>query len=105
MKSLIAAIVLILAINVQAAQVIKYVDTDVVGGDSDGTSWANAYSTLSAWEAGQRTDLVTDGDYHTVYLRGSTDDTTCFTITTANWTTGAANYIEIIGTDFPADGI
>lgn len=65
-----------------------YVDTDVVGGDADGTSWANAYSTLSA-AIGGLPDPLTD-DY-TIECRASsgTADTTAVTIglsTTADYT-------------------
>jgi hypothetical protein len=87
------------------AQVIRYVDTDVVGGLGDGTSWANAYNSLSQWEVNEETDLVADGDYHTVYTRASsgTDDTTqCLFF---GWNTGPANYIEIIQDDFPTDAV
>lgn len=100
-------LIFLLCSVVQAAQVIRYVDTDVVGGAADGTSWANAYSTLSAWDTGEATDLVNDGDYHTVYCRASsgTTDTTQCTLAYETWTTDATHYVEIIGDDFPSDGI
>jgi len=77
------------------ATIERYVDTDVVGGLGDGTSWANAYSSLNAWEAAEQTDLVSDGDLHIARCRASsgTADTTGFFI--MGWTTGASNYIEI----------
>jgi hypothetical protein len=86
------------------AQVIRYVDPDASGA-ADGTSWTDAYTSLSAWNTGEGTNLVTDGDYHTCYCRssGGTEDTTEFTL--SGWTTGASNYIEIRGADFPATGI
>ena len=87
------------------AQIIRYVDPDVVGGAGDGTTWANAYSSLNAWEAAEQTDLDTANNYMTVYCRSSSggDDTTGFTID--GWTTSATDYIEIIGSDFPSDGV
>jgi len=87
------------------ATVTRYVDTDVVGGLADGTSWANAYSDLNTWETAEQTDLVSDGDSHIVNLRASsgTADTTATTID--GWTTGASNTITITQNDFPVDGI
>jgi len=84
------------------AQVIRYVDPDATGANN-GTSWADAYTSLSAWESAEQTDLVSDGDYHTVYCRssGGTDDTTYVVIN--GWNTGVSNYIEIIGNDFPSN--
>jgi hypothetical protein len=72
-----------------------YVDPDASGA-GDGTSWADAYTSLNAWEAAEQTDLVTDGDIHICHVRASsgTDDTTATIIT--GWTTGASNYIEVI---------
>jgi hypothetical protein len=55
------------------------------------------YLSLNAWEAGEQTDLVTDGDYHiceTTSSAGSADTTA---VTIDGWTTGADNYILIEG--------
>jgi len=89
----------------QAAQIIRYVDPDAPGPTHDGTSWNDAYLSLIAFDAGEATDLAGAGNYMTVYCRSSsgTQDTTQATI--AGWTTSATSYIEIIGADFPADGI
>ena len=72
-----------------------YVDTDVVGGAGDGSSWANAYSNLQACISGQAQDLTDGGgDIAVIHCRGvSNADTTAVTIT--GWTTGSANYIQI----------
>jgi hypothetical protein len=77
------------------AEVIRYVDTDVSGGDGDGTSWANAYASLSAWNTAEQTNLVTAGNIHHVYCRASSgsDDTTVVTID--GWTTNSTNKIII----------
>lgn len=87
------------------AQVIRYVDPDVVGGTGDGTSWEDAYASLNAWNAAEATNLVTNDDYHTVYCRssGGTNDTTPFDL--YGWNTDATHYIEIIGFDFPSNGV
>lgn len=76
-------------------ELVRYVDTDVVGGAADGTSWANAFATLSAWEAAgdDAGDLVTNKTWMHAYYRGNTQDTTVFAIT--GWTTGVDNYIHV----------
>lgn len=86
------------------AQVIRYVDPDAVGA-GNGQSWADAYNSLQAWDTGEATNLITDGDTHTVYCKssGGTADTTECVI--GGWTTDATHYIEIIQDDFPADGV
>lgn len=78
------------------ADIIRYVDTDVVGGAGDGTSWADAYSSASAWNAAEATDLPTDDDKHFVYDRASagTPETTALNL--ASWETDATRDIHII---------
>jgi len=72
-----------------------YVDTDVVGGLGDGTSWANAYSSMSAAvvNTGLAQDLVTAVDQMTIHWRG--EDTTPVTFGT-NWVTSATYYLKIV---------
>lgn len=78
------------------ATITRYVDTDVVGGLGDGTSWANAYSSLNAWQGGEATDLVTAGDNHRCKVRASsaTVDTTK-TVVSALWITDSTHTLEI----------
>jgi hypothetical protein len=106
MRTLIKKLLLILCLCsvCQAAQVIRYVDPDVVKA-GDGTSWNTAYASLFAWEAAEQKNLVTATENHIVYCRSSsgTDDTTKFTIN--GWTTSEDYDIQIIGADFPVDGI
>lgn len=65
------------------------------GGSGDGSSWANAYATLTLWEA-QNLDLTdSGGDTLTVNVRGATAETA--TVSIDGWTTGSANTITIIG--------
>lgn len=87
------------------AEIVRYVDPDVVAGDGSGDSWTNAYASLNAWEAGEQTDLDTANNTHKVYCRslsGSNDQLECVI---GGWTTSVTDYITIVGNDFPADGI
>jgi len=86
------------------ALVETYVDPDATG-TGTGVDWTNAYTSLNAWEAAEQTDLVADGNNHTVHLRSSAggDDTTAVTIT--GWTTDATHLITVTQDDFPADGV
>lgn len=80
-----------------------YVDIDVVGGAGDGTSWADAYSSLSAFEAAEAVDLVSAGNIYHVHCRASsgTDDTTGTTFDSGSWNTDSSNYVIIESEDAP----
>lgn len=82
------------------AEVTKVVDPDNGGGTD--------YTSLDAWEdalGGTTTGHLPNDDQIAIALCRSsgTDDTTAVDIT--GWTTDGTRYIEIRGTDFPADGI
>lgn len=79
------------------AELVRYVDTDVVGGTGDGSTWANAFATLTAWESAgdDAGNLVADGNWMHAYYRGNTVDTANFAI--SGWTTGITTYILIEG--------
>ena len=79
------------------ALIERYVDKDVVGGLGDGTSWANAYSSLNAWEAGEEDDLPTAGNSHLVHCRASSGSADTFAFIIEGWGTGASNTITIQG--------
>ena len=88
------------------ATVYKYVDPDASGagdGGGDGAAgdptdednWTDAYTSLSAWEAAEQTDLDAAGDTHVCYVRSGSggDDTSDCTID--GWTTSSGNEILI----------
>ena len=83
------------------AVVTRYVNT-AAGAGGDGTTNAtssgdgtHAYVSLSAWEASEETNLVTDTDTHIVNCTGTSADTTKFAIFT--WTTNATYFITVNG--------
>jgi hypothetical protein len=78
------------------ADTTYYVDTDVVGGSGDGSSWANAFDHLADAEA-LNLDLTTgatDG-VCTIFCRGAKADD--LAISWNGWTTDAGGYVNIIG--------
>ena len=74
------------------AETVYYVDTDVVGGAGDGSSWANAYSSLNAAE-NDRDANITGGNAVAFNCRGVAADTAAVTI--GNWITDADSYVRV----------
>lgn len=88
-------LLLALTLSVQAANIIKYVDPDAVGA-GNGTSWADAYTTLNQCVSDNEQDLTDGGgDVFHAYCRSSSggDDTTAVIID--DWTTSATNPIIV----------
>jgi len=79
------------------AVVTRFVNTaSSSGGDgttNNTTGATRAYVSLSAAEAAEQTNLVTDGDNIIFLCTGSSADTTATTF--AGWTTGSANDIVV----------
>lgn len=62
------------------------------------------YTGIKAWESGEQTDLVTDGDTHKVVCDAIEDDIGSSPFTLAGWTTDSSHYITIesdSGPEFP----
>jgi len=79
-----------------------YVDTDVSGGLGDGTSWANAYSTLNAAIAARAANIVNLNVYHDYHCRASSgtgDSTAIASASWASYVTSSTCKIRIIGED------
>jgi len=97
MNRIIASILILIAGLSSAAwgatRKVQYVDTDVVGGAGDGSSWTNAYAGIATWEA-QNTGLVAANQYLDVYCRGNAVDAPGV-LNISGWTTSATCYINI----------
>lgn len=76
------------------AETTYYVDTDVSGGTGDGSSWANAYSSLNAAENARDAD-ITGGNAVRFLCRGSTNADTA-AVTVQGWTTDSDSYVSIV---------
>ena len=76
------------------ADTIRYVDTDVVGGLGDGTSLANAYSGLLAWNTAEAAAVGT-GDRHLCYFSGATLDVAGSNVDLDGWS--GAGELHLIG--------
>ncbi len=76
------------------AEVVRYVDPDA-GGGATGVDWANAYTSMNAWEGAEQTDLPTDGDNHVVYFRSSGGTADTASVSVNGWTTDATHDIRM----------
>ena len=76
------------------ADTIRYVDTDVVGGLGDGTSLANAYSGILAWNTAEATAVGT-GDRHLCYFSGAALDVAGSNVYLGGWS--GAGELHLIG--------
>ena len=90
------------------AAVERFVDMEVESAGGNGTTRVHdtgdanrAYSSLSAWESAEQTNLVTDTDTHRVRCAGSTADTTLVQL--IGWTPNASFFITIQGDDAAPD--
>lgn len=72
-----------------------YVDSGLATGAEDGTSWADAYHSLSDWNTNEATDLVSAGDTHLAHCRSTNGDADTTAVNINAWTVGASNYITI----------
>lgn len=78
------------------AEVKRYVDTDVSGGAGDGTSPANAYSSLNAAESAlDDIDWVTAEDWLHIYVQASAGTADSTAVTFSTWTISADYYVLI----------
>ena len=95
MRRLFYILALLIANVAYAADIVTYINTDDSCSPSNNGTFANPYCSCSEWEADQQTNLVTDGNTHTVYARGSTVDSTACVID--GWTTDATHTITFNG--------
>jgi len=75
------------------AETVYYVDTDVVGGAGDGSSWANAYASLNTAEQARDAD-ITGGNAVAFNCRGVTLADTA-AVNVLGWTTDVDSYVRI----------
>jgi hypothetical protein len=78
-----------------AVEVIRYIDTDSTGGS--GTTWSNAYNSITAWEAAEQINLVTSSQYMTVYCRASSGTIDTSNLVISGWTASSDCFVKIIG--------
>jgi len=97
-KFLLIGILLLISLSLFSAEVVRYVDPDSVG-TPDGLTWATAYLSLSLWEAGEGTNLVSDGDWHHVYCRASSGSADTTQVTINGFTTDSTHYIVVEAAD------
>ena len=79
------------------ADLVYYVDPDVSGGSADGSSWANAYSSLSAAVTARATNLVTATDTHEYRCRSSSGSADTTLVDLGGYTTSSTYYVKFVG--------
>jgi len=72
-----------------------YVDANIVTGNHDGSSWANAYASLSLAEAGLQKDLDTADEQMTIHCRGTAGTPDVSAVLVDGWITSAADNLVI----------
>jgi hypothetical protein len=77
-----------------SAETTYYVDVDVVGGAGDGSSLANAYSSLNAAEAARNAD-ITAGNAVRFLCHNTSGGTDSTAVRFDGWTTDADSYIKV----------
>lgn len=78
----------------EAAETTYYVDVDVVGGAGDGSSLANAYSSLNTAEAAREAD-ITAGDAVRFLVHNTLGGTDSLRTNFLGWTTDSDSYIKV----------
>jgi hypothetical protein len=86
------------------AERLRYGDPDVVGGLGDGSTPANAYSSLSALIIAEADDLDADNDYLKASMRSSSNGADTTAVSISGYTVSAADNIRITGEDFKHTG-
>jgi len=82
------------------AVIDRYVDPDATGTPIDGTTWSQAYRSLSAWNTAEAVNLVTAGNSHVVHCKssaGTADSTTSgvTAVSLSSWTTDDTHTLTI----------
>jgi len=77
-----------------ASLITRYIDA--AGDDSDGLTWATAWTSITSFDTGAAKNLVSADEYMEVHLRGATAIPGGSIDNTA-WVTDATRYVELIG--------
>lgn len=76
--------------------VTRFIDRDVIGGAANGTSWANAYPSITAWQNAEAKNLVAADEVHTVFYRASPGNPHTAPFSFSGWTTDATRHFSLI---------